>query len=130
MKALETTKNRLATATKIEATVTALLNALDQVSASDQTPLRELIEGKRKELEFLIKNKEYNFSFVGGGWNSVYAQDKEEAIKIACEKYNETEQRFHCEENGGGAIPLMKVNEDSFRVATEADTKALLSLFY
>ena len=67
------------------------------------------------ELEFLKSEKEWNFNFVSGGWNSVRAKSKDVAIARAKRKYN---------------CKVSKVDEKTFRVATEADTKALLSLFY
>ena len=58
-------------------------------------------------------SKEYLFNFVDGGWNSIVAKDKKEAVKLAKEKYKD-----------------LKVDEKSFRVKTEKDYKQLMSSFY
>ena len=34
-----------------------------------------------------LKNKMFMFTFEGGGWNSVFAVSKKDAIKLANEKY-------------------------------------------
>ena len=69
----------------------------------------------REEIKFLSSEKTWNFGFEGGGWNSIAAKTKDVAIKRACKLYNDSRS---------------KVDAKSFRVATEADTRALLSLFY
>ena len=33
----------------------------------------------------------YNFNFIGGGWNQIYATSKDEAIKLAIEKYADSD---------------------------------------
>ena len=130
MKALESTTHRSTAAAKLIAQISALNNAIDYYYEAHLPQLIEIRNEKQAQLDYLNSNKTWNFNFVGGGWNTVSAPDMQTAIKLAEEKYNETEQRYHCEENGGGAIPLMKVDTKTFRVATEADTKNLLSLFY
>jgi hypothetical protein len=92
--------------------------------------LQPILEEKKALLELVAKMKTWNFNFKSGGWNSINARTKEEAVKVAKEQYNETEQRYHSEENGGSAITLTEVDENSFRVATPADTAALCSNFY
>ena len=59
--------------------------------------------------------KEYLFNFVDGGWNSIVAKNKYEAIKLAKAKYNDDKS---------------KIDESSFRIKTEKDYKQLLSSFY
>ena len=51
-----------------------------------------------------MEKKEYLFDFKGGGWNSVYASSKSEAIKSAKEYWKPAE-----------------VDVNSFRVSTKAD---------
>jgi hypothetical protein len=68
-----------------------------------------------KEIAFLGSEKTWNFNFVSGGWNSITAKSKDVAIKRASKKYN---------------CKVSKVDDKTFRVATEADTNHLLSLFY
>jgi hypothetical protein len=60
--------------------------------------------------------KEYLFNFVGGGWNSIIAKNKAEAIKLAKAEYNGSKST--------------KVDENSFRLKTEKDYKQLMSSFY
>ena len=69
----------------------------------------------KEEIKFLSSEKTWNFGFEGGGWNSITAKTEDVAIKRACKLYNDSRS---------------KVDAKSFRVATEADTRALLSLFY
>lgn len=57
--------------------------------------------------------KEYLFNFTSGGFNTIFAKDKREAVKLAKEKYKD-----------------LKVDEKSFRVKTEKDYKQLMSSFY
>ena len=69
----------------------------------------------REEIKYISSEKTWNFNFVSGGWNSITAKTKEVAVKRASKKYD-------------GKVS--RVDAKSFRVATEADTRALLSLFY
>jgi len=116
MKALETTKSRIATETIINASIKALANAIDVASATDTESLKTLLDAKINELNFLNKNKCWNFNFESGGWNTVYAQDKETAIAEAMLEYKDSKN----------CVP----SPSTFRVATEQDTQTLLSLFY
>ena len=127
---IETEKGRLESIKWFKSCRIALQNALGKCHTADSVPLTVLSDGCDKNLKYLDKGHEWNFGFEGGGWNSIWAKTKERAIQLAKEEYNESEQRFHSEENGGGAIKLMKVNEKSFRLATEADTQMLMSSFY
>lgn len=128
-KLVETKKAYNETVIMLSAQIKSLETIINTIPVHKET-LQPIVNEKLALLDMVAKMKSWNFNFVGGGWNSVSARTKEEAIEIAKEQYNETEQRYHCKENGGGAIPLMKVNEKTFRVATEADTNACLSLFY
>ena len=78
--------------------------------------LLPIIEEKKALLEYTQSVKTWNFGFEGGGWNSNRARTEEESIKLAKKEYK------------GSKYTVVRV--DSFRVATEADTQALLSLFY
>ena len=69
----------------------------------------------KEEIKFLSSEKTFNFNFVSGGWNSITAKTEDVAIKRASKKYN---------------CKVSKVDIKSFRVATESDTRALLSLFH
>jgi len=62
--------------------------------------------------------KQYIFEFVGGGYNTVSAKDKREAVKIAKQKYEAPEM------DGKS-----KVNEKSFRISTKQDLDRMDSMF-
>jgi hypothetical protein len=81
-----------------------------------RTTLAPILEEKVKLLKYVGSVKNWNFNFEGGGWNSNYAKTKEESIKMAKKEYKGSKYTV--------------VNESTFRVATEADTRNLLSLFY
>lgn len=57
-------------------------------------------------------NKTYLFNFKQGGWNSVVAKSKKEAISTAKKKYGSD------------------VNEKTFRIRTEKDEAILMRTFY
>lgn len=78
--------------------------------------LLPIIEEKKDLLEYTSSIKTWNFGFEGGGWNSNRARTEEESIKLAKKEYKGSQYTI--------------VDPASFRVATEADTQALLSLFY
>jgi hypothetical protein len=65
---------------------------------------------------YLRKSKEWLFNFKSGGWNSIMAADREQAIRLAKKEYKLS---VNCE-----------VDENTFRVRTEADYEQLMSLFY
>tara|TARA_B100000767_G_scaffold37826_1_gene31843 strand:+ start:760 stop:1101 length:342 start_codon:yes stop_codon:yes gene_type:complete len=69
----------------------------------------------KEEIKVLSSDKVWNFNFIGGGWNSISAKTEDVAIKRAIRKYN---------------CKVSKVDTKTFRVATEPDTKILLSLFH
>ena len=81
-----------------------------------KSTLAPIILEKSEMLKYISANKTWNFNFVGGGWNSNQAKTREESFKMAKKEYKGSKN--------------LKVVESSFRVATEADTQALLSLFY
>ncbi len=63
-----------------------------------------------------IKNKQYMFTFEGGGWNTVWAKTKRGAIKAALKEYKDSD--------------TLNPRIDSFHVATEEGLRSALSLFY
>lgn len=58
----------------------------------------------------------YNFNFVGGGWNQIHATSKDEAIQLAMAKYADDD--------------ICTPDPDTFRLETQEDTDALMSMFY
>ena len=115
----------------IKEQITSLFNVIESMPEQESV-LLPIVQEKQVLLEEVAKMKSWNFNFESGGWNSISARTKEEAIENAQNEYDETEkdQRYHCKENGGSAIPLTRVNVKTFRVATPADTAALCSMFY
>ena len=63
-----------------------------------------------------LKNKQYMFTFEGGGWNTVWAKTKRGAIKSALKEYKDSDAL--------NPIPT------SFHKATEEGLRAAMSLFY
>jgi hypothetical protein len=60
--------------------------------------------------------KQYLYNFVGGGWNSEFAKSKRAAIRQAKKRW-------------AGDANLI-ADESSFRISTEQDYNACMSLFY
>jgi hypothetical protein len=89
-------------------------------------------------LEYISGRKCWNFNFKNGGWNSVFAVTKEEALESACDSYNNKGNSFTYQvlESDGttgtriGTNEPRRVDESTLRVATPADTAMLLSSFY
>lgn len=71
------------------------------------------------ETKAVKPNKEYTYSFIGGGWNSEFAQNKREAYKKACQRWEKECPKY-----------VAKVDRKSFRIASEAEMKNLLSMFW
>ena len=61
------------------------------------------------------KKHEFHFNFKSGGWNSIYAQTRAEAIAEAKAKYNDE---------------YSQVKEDSFNVKSREDSRAMLRNFW
>ena len=60
--------------------------------------------------------KQYMFSFVGGGWNTVWAKTRKGAIKAALAEYKDSD--------------TLNVDVDSVHLATERGLQNAMSLFY
>lgn len=63
-----------------------------------------------------LKNKQYMFTFEGGGWNTVWAKTKRGAIKAALKEYSDSN--------------TLNPRIDSFHKATEEGLRNAMSLFY
>ena len=115
MQVFETKKNlKLA-----ETTLKNQIKALKIAGKSDiviRATLAPILGEKVNLLAYISGNKNWNFNFEDGGWNSNYAKTKEESYKMALKEYK----------NSKYCVP----SKNTFRVATEMDTKNLLSLFY
>jgi hypothetical protein len=77
---------------------------------------RQEIEKNRKEIKFLMSNKQFLYNFKSGGWNSGSGRTIEEAIKAEKKRW--------------GKNSSLEMDLDSFRLKTDEEEKMLLSLFY
>lgn len=105
MRSLETRKERMV-ALKL---VTAQIKELEK---SKLAVIKVLIVELKERQSMLSKNHKWLFNFIGGGWNSSYGMDKQEAVKAAIKEYGKD------------------IDPKSFRISTDDDERALLSLFY
>jgi hypothetical protein len=105
MRSLETRKERM----KALKLVTTQINELEK---SKLAAIKVLVGELKERQSVLNKNHKWLFGFIGGGWNSSFGMDKEEAVKAAMKEYGK------------------EVDTKSFRISTDADERALLSLFY
>ena len=64
----------------------------------------------------VLKNKEYMFTFEGGGWNTVWAKTLRGAKKIAVKEYEYSD--------------TLNVRLDSVHLATQSGLESAMSLFY
>ena len=92
------------------------LKSLVRLDKTQRAIINPIILEKMNLLEYISGLKSWNFNFESGGWNSNVAKTKEEAINKAKRMYN--------------ASKHTQVSEDSFRVATQADTRNLLAMFH
>ena len=114
MKSIETKKSNRESVDLLKRQVRALKSVVKKGVGHEA--LLPIIEEKKSLLEYVSSIKTWNFNFEGGGWNSNRAKTMEESIKMAKKEYKGSKHTI--------------VNEGTFRVATERDTQALLSLFY
>ena len=63
-----------------------------------------------------LKNKQYMFTFEGGGWNTVWAKTLKGAIKAAQTEYKDS--------------PTLNPIPSSVHLATEEGLNVAMSLFY
>ena len=94
---------------------------IDVLSTLDSNPTIQAIKLEYAEemtqLDKVINEKrEYMYNFVGGGWNTEYAQTVEQAVKQAKARWTDS--------------PNLQVDEKSFHVTNERELRSALSLFY
>lgn len=120
IKHLETIQSREDRINFLSSTITAHTLAMNGLDPYNKKFLQQTIDRFEKESKLLMQTDiRWNFNFKRGGWNSVVAGTKEQAIMVANEKYNGVGV-------GGRLVPDNK----TFRVESEADNQALLSSFY
>ena len=110
------TKANLKEATTLLRTEIKSLKSLVRLDKTQRAIINPIILEKMNLLEYISGLKSWNFNFEGGGWNSNVAKTKEESYKMALKEYKGSKN----------CVP----SKETFRVATDADTKNLLSLFY
>ena len=111
---LDTKKSVENAVTFYNAQYEALEDAIEKSNATHMLPLMMLRDEVIDKINYWSSSKTWNFNFVGGGWNTVGATNKADAIKQAKKEYNSK---------------VSTVDVKSFRVATEKDTKNLMSMF-
>ena len=119
-KHLATIKSRQERIDYLSSAITAHTLAMNGLDPYNQKFLQKTIDDLNAEYKYLNDSKRWNFNFKAGGWNSVIALTKEQAIQIANEKYVNL-----CRPEG-----RLTPDPETFRIESEADNKALLSLFY
>jgi hypothetical protein len=120
IKHLETIQSREDRINFLSSTITAHTLAMNGLDPYNKKFLQQTIDRFEKESKLLMQTDiRWNFNFKRGGWNSVVAGTKEQAIQIANKTYNGVGV-------GGRLVPDNK----TFRVESDADNQALLSLFY
>ena len=119
-KHLETIKSREARINYLSSAITAHEFAINGAIDYHKKFLQDSIDKMNAEYKYLNESKRWNFNFKGGGWNSVIALTKEQAIQIANETY------------ATPGFPEARLTPDpkTFRIESEEDNRALLSLFY
>ena len=121
IKHLETIQSREDRINFLSSTITAHTLAMNGLDPYNKKFLQQTIDRFQRESKLLMQtNIRWNFNFKRGGWNSVVAGTKEQAIQIANKTYNGVGLE------DGKLVP----DSNSFRVESDADNKALLSLFY
>ena len=137
MKAIETEVNYKESVTMLKTQIKSL-KSLIKLDKAQAEIIKPIIVEKKTLLDYISSNKIWNFNFKGGGWNSNCAKTKEKAIKLAKKEYNKKSKTFEYDITNSdgtrstkiGTNKALRVDPNSFRVATEADTKSLLSSFY
>ena len=117
-KHLATIKSRQERINYLSSAITAHELAMNGVVDYHKKFLQDSINRLNAEYKYLSEAKRWNFNFKGGGWNSVIALTKEQAIMVANEEYKSLSES------------KLTPDPNTFRVESEADNKALLSLFY
>jgi len=137
MKAIETERNYKESVTMLKTQIKSM-KSLIKLDKAQAEIIKPIIVEKKTLLEYISRNKIWNFNFKGGGWNSNSAKTMEKAIKLAKKEYNRDGNTFEYRVTNSdgtrstkiGTNKPLRVDPNSFRVATEADTKSLLSSFY
>ena len=81
MKALETTKLRNETTDKLRIQYDTLLSLVASTQSAQEI-IEPILNSIYDQLEYITSSHIYMFNFKGGGWNSISAMDKEQAIQI------------------------------------------------
>jgi hypothetical protein len=71
---------------------------------------------KSDRIPRILLNKQYMFTFEGGGWNTVWAKTRKGAIRAALAEYKDSDS--------------LNVIVSSVHLATDSGLKSAMSLFY
>ena len=93
-------------------------HTLEEFFFAIESPYQEWL---KQEVELinetiLEKKREFIFNFKGGGWNTVWAKNQKEAIKLALKEYSES--------------PYTQVDVSTVRLASSKMIEAAMSTFY
>ena len=76
---------------RIEALIVSIGNPSPYFTQQQITTLEIMKAEYQAKLDDLSVEKEYMITFKGGGWNTVYATNDEDALAKASEKYGDSE---------------------------------------
>jgi hypothetical protein len=93
--------------------VHVLKTLLETCTPLDRPVVKQMLSEQQDMLDYLTSNKEYMVYFHGGGYNTIYALDEEQALEKAKAKYNDLHTKV-----------------DNVREATAQIKKAVSGLFY
>ena len=117
MKHLETTPAREAFEKKITSKMNSLKRAwMDTDDAFDRENFNDMYNALNEQWLYARQSKEWLYNFESGGFNSIQAADKQQAIEKARAEWK--------------GLPSLVINEDSFRLSTPEEEKNLMGLFY
>jgi hypothetical protein len=69
--------------------VHVLKTLLETCTPLDRPVVKQMLGEQQDMLDYLTGNKEYMIYFHGGGYNTIYALDEEQALELAKIKYND-----------------------------------------
>jgi len=116
MKHLQTTATREAFEAKVISRMESLNRAWQSTTdEADRANFNDMYNALNEQWLYARTSKEWLFNWKSGGWNSIYAADREQALKKAKAEWKNSN---------------LVIDEDSFRICTPEDHKQLMSLFY
>ena len=74
---------------RIEALESVIDNELETPAFASDEVIREMLKEYKDRYEYLTSSKEYMVHFIGGGWNTCYGVNAEEAFDNASAEYGD-----------------------------------------